>query len=71
MYTPIEYRKLAKANKVTHSSSYSSSSSSSSSSSYNLAAGRGASAHDAVQISPQKVSLKLRISKYNIILLMC
>lgn len=58
----MESRKLQKASKS--SSSFSSSSSSSSFSSSSASSGSASAlAHEAVQIYPQKVSLKLRISK--------
>jgi len=61
-YKILDSRQLQKARKNTNS--YSSSVSSSSSSSTSAFKGSAASStHDAVQISPQQVSLKLRISK--------
>lgn len=67
----MESKKLQKAIRITNSRNTSSSSSYSSSSfSASNAAASGsaaASANEAVQISPQRVSLKLRISKYFVI----
>jgi len=60
-YKMLEARELQKARKNTHSYTSSVSSSSGSSSTYKGSA--SSSTHDAVQISPQNVSLKLRISK--------
>lgn len=62
-YKMLDSRQLQKARKNTNS--YTSSVSSSSGSSTSAFKGSASSsAHDAVQISPQQVSLKLRISKY-------
>jgi len=61
-YKMLDSRELQKARKNTNS--YMSSVSSSSGSSTSSFKGSAASStHDAVQISPQQVSLKLRISK--------
>jgi len=62
-YSILESRKLQKARKNTNSYT---SSISSSSGSFTSASGGSASSssHDAVQISPQQVSLKLRISRF-------
>jgi len=61
-YKMLDSRELQKARKNTNS--YMSSVSSSSGSSSTASKGSSASStHDAVQISPQQVSLKLRISK--------
>ncbi|XP_025415221.1 integrin beta-PS isoform X2 [Sipha flava] len=62
VYSIIESRKLQKASKSLSSSRISSSSSSSSSSSA-FSGSASTLAHEAVQISPQKVSLKLRINE--------
>jgi Integrin, beta chain. len=63
VFSVLDNRHLAKASKYHHSQHSSSSSSSSSSGSFS--SGGSASGHsEAVQISPQHVSLKLRISEF-------
>lgn len=67
VYTIVESRKLQKSTKGFKQTSSSQSSSSFSSNSNGAAAGVASREDEAVQISPQQVSLKLRISESTLV----